>query len=41
VTFYVFLSFGKSGVLPPLVSAWTPTVVFALAGMFTLMSIRQ
>ena len=41
VTFYVFLSFGKSGVLPPLVSAWTPTVVFALAGMFTLMSVRQ
>ena len=41
VTFYVFLSFGKSGVLPPLVSAWTPTVLFALAGIFTLMSVRQ
>jgi len=41
VTFYVFLSLGKSGVLPPFVSAWTPTVLFTLAGIFTLMSVRQ
>ena len=41
VLFYVFLSFGKSGVLPPLVAAWTPTVLFSLAGVFTLMSVRQ
>jgi lipopolysaccharide export system permease protein len=39
--FYVFLSFGKSGILPPLVSAWTPTVLFFLGGIFTLMSVRQ
>jgi lipopolysaccharide export system permease protein len=41
VTFYVFLLFGKSGVLSPLVSSWTPTLLFGLAGIFTLMSIRQ
>ncbi|OGP72586.1 MAG: LPS export ABC transporter permease LptG [Deltaproteobacteria bacterium RBG_16_49_23] len=41
VTFYVFLSFGKSGVLPPFLAAWTPTVIFGLTGIFTLMSIRQ
>lgn len=41
VIFYVFVSFGKSGVLPPLLSAWTPTVLFGLAGIFTLMNIRQ
>jgi lipopolysaccharide export system permease protein len=41
VTFYVFLSFGKSGVLPPLLSSWTPTLLFGLAGIFTLMSVRQ
>jgi lipopolysaccharide export system permease protein len=41
VTFYIFLSFGKSGVLSPLLSSWTPTLLFALAGIFTLMSIRQ
>ena len=41
VTFYIFLSFGKSGVLPPLISAWTPTVLFGLAGIFTLTSVRQ
>ncbi len=39
--FYVFLSFGKSGLLPPLVAAWTPTVLFFLGGIFTLMSVRQ
>jgi lipopolysaccharide export system permease protein len=41
VTFYIFLSFGKSGVLPPLLAAFTPTLVFGLAGIFTLTSIRQ
>lgn len=41
VTFYIFLSFGKSGILPPLLSAWTPTLLFGLAGIFTLMSVRQ
>jgi len=41
VIFYIFLSFGKSGILPPLLSAWTPTVLFGLTGVFTLMSVRQ
>ena len=41
VTFYVFLSFGKSGILSPFLSAWIPTILFGLAGIFTLMSIRQ
>jgi lipopolysaccharide export system permease protein len=41
VTFYIFLSFGKSGVLPPFLAAWTPTLLFGLAGIFTLTSIRQ
>jgi lipopolysaccharide export system permease protein len=41
VTFYVFLSFGKSGVLSPFLSAWIPTILFGLAGIFTLMNIRQ
>ncbi len=41
VIFYVFVSFGRSGVLPPILSAWTPTVLFGLAGIFTLMNIRQ
>jgi len=41
VTFYIFLSFGKSGVLSPMLSTWTPTLLFGLAGIFTLMSIRQ
>ncbi len=41
ITFYVFLSFGKSGVLSPFVSSWIPTILFGLAGIFTLMSIRQ
>jgi lipopolysaccharide export system permease protein len=41
VTFYIFLSFGKSGVLSPLLSSWTPTLLFGLAGIFTLISIRQ
>jgi lipopolysaccharide export system permease protein len=41
VIFYIFLSFGRSGILPPLLAAWTPTVIFGLTGVFTLMSIRQ
>jgi lipopolysaccharide export system permease protein len=41
VTFYIFLSFGKSGILPPFLAAWTPTLLFALTGIFTLTSIRQ
>jgi lipopolysaccharide export system permease protein len=41
VTFYIFISFGKSGVLPPLLAAWTPTLLFSLAGVFTLMSVKQ
>jgi len=39
--FYVFLSFGKSAILPPFIAAWTPTVLFFLGGIFTLMSVRQ
>jgi lipopolysaccharide export system permease protein len=41
ITFYVFLTFGKSGVLSPFLSAWIPTILFSLAGIFTLMSIKQ
>jgi len=41
VIFYVFVSFGKSGVLSPFIACWFPTFFFGLAGMFTLMSIRQ
>lgn len=39
--FYVFLSFGKTGLLPPFLSSWIPTALFGLAGIFTLMSVRQ
>lgn len=41
VTFYVFLSFGKSGILSPFLSSWIPTILFGLGGIFTLMTIRQ
>jgi len=41
VIFYIFLSIGKTGVLPPFLSAWTPTLLFGLTGIFTLMSVRQ
>ncbi len=41
ITFYLFLSFGKSGVFPPFWAAWTPTLLFGLTGIFTLMNIRQ
>jgi len=41
IVFYVFISFGKSGVLPPVLACWIPTLLFGLAGIFTLMSIKQ
>jgi lipopolysaccharide export system permease protein len=41
VVFYVFISFGKSGILPPILACWIPTFLFGLAGVFTLMSLRQ
>ncbi len=41
VIFYIFISFGRSGVLSPFLSCWIPTLLFGLAGIFTLMSIRQ
>jgi lipopolysaccharide export system permease protein len=41
VTFYIFISFGKSGVLSPFLACWISTVLFGLAGIFTLMSVRQ
>jgi lipopolysaccharide export system permease protein len=41
LTFYIFLSFGKSGILSPSLSPWIPTFLFGLAGIFTLMSIKQ
>ncbi len=41
VTYYIFLSVGKTGILPAVLSAWTPTLIFGLAGVFTLTSIRQ
>jgi len=41
IVFYVFISFGNSGILPPILACWIPTLLFGLAGIFTLMSIRQ
>lgn len=41
ITFYIFVSFGKSGVLPPILSSWTPTILFAMSGIFALINIRQ
>ena len=41
IIFYIFLSFGRSGILPPLLSSWIPTLLFGLSGVFTLMSVRQ
>lgn len=41
IIFYIFLSFGKSGILSPFLSSWIPTLLFGLAGIFTLMSVRQ
>lgn len=41
VTYYFFLSIGKTGILPPFLSAWTPALLFGLTGIFTLMSIEQ
>jgi len=39
--FYIFLSFGRLGILPPFLSAWAPTCIFGLGGVFALMSVRQ
>jgi lipopolysaccharide export system permease protein len=41
IIFYIFISFGNSGVLSPILACWIPTLLFGLAGIFTLMSIRQ
>jgi lipopolysaccharide export system permease protein len=41
MTYYIFISFGRSGILSPLLSSWTPTLLFGLAGILTLMSVRQ
>lgn len=41
IIFYAFISFGKSGILPPLLSAWIPTLLFGSGGLFALMSLRQ
>jgi len=41
IVFYVFISFGNSGILPPILACWIPTFLFGLAGIFTLMSLRQ
>ncbi len=41
IIYYVFLTVGKTGALPPFLSAWTPTLLFGLGGIFTLMSVRQ
>jgi len=41
VFYYVFLSIGKAGILSPFFASWTPTLLFGLTGIFTLMSVRQ
>ncbi len=41
ILFYVFISFGNGGILPPILACWVPTLLFGLTGVFTLMSIRQ
>ncbi len=41
IIFYIFVSFGKSGILSPVLSSWIPTILFGLSGIFALMSIRQ
>ncbi len=41
IVFYLFITFGKSGILPPLIASWFPTFLFGLAGIFALMSVRQ
>ena len=41
VIFYVFIVFGRYEILPALISAWVPILFFGLAGIFTLMSVRQ
>jgi len=37
----VFRAFGHSGILPALLSAWSPHLLFGGAGLLTLLSIRQ
>jgi len=41
MTYYLFISFGKAGILSPFLSSWIPTMLFCLAGIFSLMSVRQ
>jgi lipopolysaccharide export system permease protein len=41
ILFYVFISLGNAGVLPPILASWSPTILFGLAGVLTLTSIRQ
>jgi len=45
LTYWILLSvsraFGHSGILPPLLSAWAPHLLFGGAGVVALMSIRQ
>ncbi len=37
----IFRAFGQNGNLDPLVSAWTPTAVFLIAGVFMLSRVRN
>jgi len=41
VVFYLFITFGNSGILSPFLSCWIPTALFGLSGIFALMSVRQ
>ncbi len=45
LSYWILLSvsqaFGHSGILPPLLSAWSPHLLFGGAGVVTLLSIRQ
>ncbi|NWF91333.1 MAG: LPS export ABC transporter permease LptG [Syntrophaceae bacterium] len=41
LAFSVFLSFGRSGILPPFLASWMPTFLFGMAGIFALTSVRQ
>lgn len=37
----ILISFGQTGVLPPLVSAWAANVIFALSGIWLAMTINR
>ena len=37
----VILSFGQAGVLPPLVSAWTTNLIFAMGGIWLAMTVEN